>query len=940
MVLLCITAVAFSDTESDGNWQLVLEDDFARPQMGANWRMLRGDWRIEAEQLRVTRQWPSDSAALCTIPMRMANQRAVFDVILGEGDHLRAALRSGEIVWGGGGIDERFGVRLTGSTELPSADGGVINVTPGRPHRVEISIVNGRGLVTVDGRTVRDEQALESLRSDVNVHFAVMAIPNGAIDNVRLWVQPDKQTSMPSASAQQNRRATVVLDELAESASPGASIQKAIDSLPVTGGAVVLPAGRFVLRRHIVLRSGVTLRGQGVDRTVLAVAPITGAKITERDGVNVTVDDASALAVGDAVSLGPMWAHPGQVGVRKAGNLGVLITAIDGNRLTLTEPPSEKVKVLYHFFPAVFARTEEFVEVRDLAIEGDRQTDAKVNGRFMVNPITFGVVYGARIHDIAINGWKGDGISIQGGADCLVTDNTITGVAQGLHPGTTTARMLIARNTARGNDQGLYFCWYNRNGVYPHNRLDSISGYADAGDVFNVLAFNEIDRPLTITTGYNGVMYRNHLPSLAMREGKLKRGKHAYQQPGRYFLFARNICDQLTLGSGTRGNLLADNRRSDGGEVAVELAESDSAVRTTVQTETSEVSSPTTVFPFPAPVVDGRKYYKPGADDCGFQAALDALAHTGGTLRLPAGVYELATPLRIPSRVTLAGQGISTVLRPVSSDATHSLIVSENTGDIGVHNLTLMGVGLPANNTPSALSLRSVKRSTVLQIDVRRWPGTGIYGTSCEGLKLRDCRVFYSGGAGMHFEGGSRLTVVTCNAQRSGDGFVLRRVKSALLEGNIASRHRHAGFVIDGRGVTMRASNASFNLGPGVILENASDSFVTGNVLMSNGRRGLEGRTAGILVTGDSQGVGIHYNNCGDEQLKPTQLPAIQVNKGAARCRTSANIAASLFPRSVDSPMIQVAGPDNAVSDNVTQTVQPTGSSLEWLADQSQQAQP
>lgn len=188
---------------------------------------------------------------------------------------------------------------------------------------------------------------------------------------------------MPSASAQQNRRATVVLDELAESASPGASIQKAIDSLPVTGGAVVLPAGRFVLRRHIVLRSGVTLRGQGVDRTVLAVAPITGAKITERDGVNVTVDDASALAVGDAVSLGPMWAHPGQVGVRKAGNLGVLITAIDGNRLTLTEPPSEKVKVLYHFFPAVFARTEEFVEVRDLAIEGDRQTDAKVNGRFM-----------------------------------------------------------------------------------------------------------------------------------------------------------------------------------------------------------------------------------------------------------------------------------------------------------------------------------------------------------------------------------------------------------------------------------------------------------------------------------------------------------------------------------------------------------------------------
>ena len=51
-----------------------------------------------------------------------------------------------------------------------------------------------------------------------------------------------------------------------------ATIQDAVDSLPSGGGTVVVPAGTYVLSKKIRLPSGVELRGEGIDRTVLALA--------------------------------------------------------------------------------------------------------------------------------------------------------------------------------------------------------------------------------------------------------------------------------------------------------------------------------------------------------------------------------------------------------------------------------------------------------------------------------------------------------------------------------------------------------------------------------------------------------------------------------------------------------------------------------------------
>lgn len=52
---------------------------------------------------------------------------------------------------------------------------------------------------------------------------------------------------------------------------PDCGIQKAMDSLGDKGGVVLLPEGRFRMRRYVYLRSSVTLRGRGA-KTVLTVA--------------------------------------------------------------------------------------------------------------------------------------------------------------------------------------------------------------------------------------------------------------------------------------------------------------------------------------------------------------------------------------------------------------------------------------------------------------------------------------------------------------------------------------------------------------------------------------------------------------------------------------------------------------------------------------------
>jgi len=378
------------------DWQPVLRDRFARAALGSDWRILRGDWRIEDGKLRITRQWPSDSVIMCTKAVRHPNVMVALEVTLGEKDTMRLQLRSGEILWGGGGILESFGIALKGVpadaiTTTEEKDPWPIEIN--KPHRVQLQIRDGQARATVDGQTVTEREIAEA-RSEVNVYFAVNCLPNGTIDEFALMAIPDVMGAEPVALRKapkgQNTKATVDADAYIKRArnNPAIGIQNAINSLPNTGGVVILPEGEFLMRRHVQLRSNVSLRGQGPQTVLIAPSCFsTGIReIEEQNGqCLLTVADGSGLQPGDSVCYGPTWGHPGTVGVGPGGgNRGVTVLAVDGNTVTVTEPPPGKIRILRHWFPLIYARQAEFVEVKDLTLRGAVNTDFQV--RFTHNP--------------------------------------------------------------------------------------------------------------------------------------------------------------------------------------------------------------------------------------------------------------------------------------------------------------------------------------------------------------------------------------------------------------------------------------------------------------------------------------------------------------------------------------------------------------------------
>lgn len=930
-------------------WSTLLKDDFHREMVGPDWRILRGDWRIEDGHLRITRQWQSDSVILNTKPIDNTNVRASMDVILNEQDSMGLFLRTGEILWGGGGKDDRFGIRLRGKAAAPnklSVVDGEVCVPIGVAHHVVIEIDAGTATASINGQAVL-RQKVSPASSEVNRYFGISCIPNGSIDNFHLETRSAPTMVLPLGTAADNQRATVEAARFIDPKNPALGIQKAIDSLPPTGGVVLLPEGTFLMRRHLRLPSNVTLRGRGWNKTILKAVPARSTvieKVESQDGVAVViVRDATGFQSGDAVCFGPVWGHPGSLGAGPVENQDLIITSIQNKKLVLSGPaPTAKAATLYHWFPLIYSRATEFVEVKDLALHGEANKDAGVRGDFRTNPITFGCVTGARVSRVHIDTWNGDGFSLQGGSDAIVTDNTVTRVSQGFHPGTTTSRYLWSRNLSTGNYScGLFFCWYNQNGVYFQNTLDSFAGYADQGDVFNTIAYNRIRGGFGITTGYNGVFVGNQTPSITMDKGETKVGKHLYGLPGRYFILAANRTDKITLGNGVAGNIVAGNRPLNPTDPINWQGDAERNLYTTsAETSASTLApigidrtDPVAPPQLPQPILDGRKYYRPGTADCGFQRALTDLQRAGGgTLLLPGGRYALRQPLILPSKVTLAGQGIGTVLQSASEGGKGPLIVAKSGAGVTIRDLSILGSYTGHSYREPAINISNIQDAQIIAVDIRGWDGSGI-SVSGGGVQVQDCRAFQCGGDGFRFTGCTvQSTANIANGCRN--GFVLQStLAGARVEGNISAINREAGYLLESTPqLLLLANNANYNGMDGVLLKNVQGAVVAANTVMNSSQSLRDG--AGVRLEGATKECQILYNNCSDEQLHPTQLQGIVESNQAGPNTIRFNVTAPIHmrPNARHASSLLSEGKGSTVKDNQTETLRPTGSSVEALA--------
>ena len=288
-------------------------------------------------------------------------------------------------------------------------------------------------------------------------------------------------------------------------------IQAAVDYIfRLGGGTVRVLPGTYTMRNSIFLRPGITLRGSG-EKTVLKKAPsVTTPVVREADWFEycLQVADPKGFTPGCGIAV-----------QNKQGDSGhdvtevqfFTVTAIRENVLYLDRRTEKdfwmeegaKVQTL---FSILYARDANDVTVEDIVLDGNRAENEKLNDN-----------YGAACYALYCNRWtfrnviardfNGDGFSFQVSDDFRFENcQSLNNADLGFHPGSGSQRPVFKKCVAKGNHEGLYWCWAACDGLVEDCTLsDNIRYGTNFGhrDTDNVLRNCVIER-----NGKSGVNFR------------------------------------------------------------------------------------------------------------------------------------------------------------------------------------------------------------------------------------------------------------------------------------------------------------------------------------------------------------------------------------------------------------------------------------------------
>ncbi|HEV2348559.1 MAG TPA: right-handed parallel beta-helix repeat-containing protein [Terriglobia bacterium] len=253
-----------------------------------------------------------------------------------------------------------------------------------------------------------------------------------------------------------------------------AAIQKAIDRVAAAGGGTVLiKAGTYVLANSVRLSSGITLKGEGPDKTVLKkIAGVrTKLKLDADYGeMKATVENVQGFAPGMGVTLLDQHNPSGWTPSVRT------ITRSDGDtlyfdRFLQMDYSVENAGEVFNTFPLVAGFDVHDVGVEDLTVDGNRAASGILDG-CQTGAIYFFHSHRMTIRHCVARDYPGDGISTQFVEDpvvenCEVYDNANLGI----HLGTGAARGQVRFNRVHDNgEDGLYLCWRVQHAVYEGNR--------------------------------------------------------------------------------------------------------------------------------------------------------------------------------------------------------------------------------------------------------------------------------------------------------------------------------------------------------------------------------------------------------------------------------------------------------------------------------------
>jgi parallel beta-helix repeat protein len=288
---------------------------------------------------------------------------------------------------------------------------------------------------------------------------------------------------------------------------------------------------------------------------------------------------------------------------------------------------------------------------------------------------------------------------------------------------------------------------------------------------------------------------------------------------------------------------------------------------------------------------DNSLVVEPGAS---VQKAIDAIAGTSRTVWLKSGVHKIPASLKLPSNITLAGEGLGTIifLDPASENREAIVNANDELHDVTIRDLVIEGsrsteIHSDPNSTRSyrggynrgGILFRSsqanqIKNINLVNLTVQNCTYNGVFIsgasnvnvtrcnfsengasvapgfkllhnlllTHCTDVEVKDSRLVTSPlGAGIALEDCSNVSVTNCEISRNGYyGILIAESKNISLIGNLIEANDRSGIMTEflykgSENVTMSNNLIQYNTGYGIESYAVKNNKIEKNALTGNG---------------------------------------------------------------------------------------------------------
>jgi parallel beta-helix repeat protein len=305
------------------------------------------------------------------------------------------------------------------------------------------------------------------------------------------------------------------------------AIQAAVDYASALGGGTVrVLEGEYFMYDSVRLKSGVSLIGDGPERTVLKKAACSKSTLKATSGYGesqIILNDPTAFQVGHGVAV---YDDHAQGFLCTVGTIieqtaeGTFLLNASMNIDCMVENNAMAVTI----YPIVSASNCTNVTIKDIGIDGNREQNLNLNG-CRGGGIFLHNTHNVLIQNCLVLNYNGDGISYQNCHDVIVDGCTSKGNAGlGIHPGSGSLRTIVRNCVATENDSiGFYFCWRVKHGLVENCEFSNNKGAGVSighRDTDNTILNNRI-----LNNSNGGIEFRNedvaHAPHRTRIEGNV-----------------------------------------------------------------------------------------------------------------------------------------------------------------------------------------------------------------------------------------------------------------------------------------------------------------------------------------------------------------------------------------------------------------------------------